>query len=85
MLIGGLKCGFCKISRILKFQGPKCSYFGLKFRVGEIIWGMIFLCPQKLIFSLKILGGQLIISGFEQLVCLSGGQRKLLDKSTIPW
>ena len=26
---------------------------GLKFKVGEIIWGLIFLCAQEFPFSLK--------------------------------
>ena len=33
----------------LKFQSPKCATCSLKFEVGEIIWGLIFLvchCPS---------------------------------------
>ena len=36
---------------------------GLKFGVCEVIWGLIFLCLQKLAFDLQILSGQLIIWG----------------------
>ena len=32
-----------------------------KVRVGEIIWGLIFPFPEKIFFSSKILGGQLIL------------------------
>ena len=34
--------------------------WGLKFEVGEIIWGLKFLYSPKLIFSLTLSGGQLI-------------------------
>ena len=40
----------------LQFGAPK-------FRVGKTIRDLIFLYPPKLIFSLKIPGGQLIIWG----------------------
>ena len=47
-----------------EFLGPKCAVFWvLKSTLGEIIWGLIFLCPQTLTSSLKILGEQLIIPG----------------------
>ena len=47
-----------------------------KFRVGEIIWGLIFLYPPKLIFSPKFSGT------LEKSVGLFGGLRALLDIST---
>ena len=52
MLLWGLKFGVGEIIVLL---------WVLKFRVGEIISGLIILFLQKLIFSMKILGGQLII------------------------
>ena len=34
------------------------------FGVGEIIWCLIFLCPQKGFFDLRISVGQLIYLGY---------------------
>ena len=55
MLILSLKFGLSKIIWGLRVRGSKCESgnWGLKFRVGGIIWGLIFPCTQKLIFSLK--------------------------------
>ena len=56
-----------KIIRGLKFLGPKCGVFGLKFGEGKIIWGLIFLvchCGSHFL-SIKFvfLIGQVIIWG----------------------
>ena len=55
--------------------------WGMKFRLGEIIWGLIFQCPQKLITSLKISGGQkeeLIIWGLEKVGLITLGSEKIV-------
>ena len=51
MLILGLKFEVHEIYNIwgLKFRTPKCAFCGWKFKVVEIIWGLIFLCPHKFI------------------------------------
>ena len=67
MLIWGLQLGVRKIFWDLKLRDPRCAICGMKFGVGEIILGLIFLvchCPShfpgiKLFFKT----GQLIIWG----------------------
>ena len=44
-------------------QGAHALIWGLKCSIGEIIGSLIFLCPQKVSFSLKISDGRLIIWG----------------------
>ena len=54
-----------------------------KLRVGEIMWSLMFLCPQKLIFILNIPGGRERIAEYlgslKQLLLLFEGLRKWLD------
>ena len=62
----------------LKFRGPKCTYFGLKFRLDEVILGVTFLCPSTFIFSLRISGRQLIVfGGFENVRLIVWGPEKI--------
>ena len=62
----GSEVGEAEIIWGLKFCGPKCAYLVQKFKAGDIIRGLIFLCPQKLIFRQKISDEQLIISGLRK-------------------
>ena len=52
----------------------------LKFRIGEIIWDLVFPYPQKLIFSLKLsvaLKGQVILGVFEEVDLIIWGSEKI--------
>ena len=75
MLIWGLQFGEGKLIFILKFQGTKSAICGLKYGVGEIIWGLIFLvchCPSHFLSIKFWLFGvfekvDLIIWGYEKI------------------
>ena len=70
----------------LRFRGPKCAIWGQKFRVGEMIWGLIFLVCDcqchflniKFFFATR----QLIIWIFEKFGLIIWGLRKLAEMST---